>query len=352
MFLSTVRQTPGQEGTIKMEKRKPAQMTPEATTYYKHQYAHVDHVVDALDLMVLQNDHQEPVLECLVQIEGNTTEADLQAHVGQVVPNWSEDRQKVALGGEPEVNSIGEPIQMELGDPKSQTIKYKAVERIQYINMLTSLQTDDSGDLARRVRLIRQAQRAERQKLWQKRKLQIEKDLVEEHDVANQLAMEKEAFDNPLQIRRENGTWGGPLFRRIMPPEFTRRIAEDEKEVDWRIRNRANKEKIDVQQVFLDLERTMMHVNLPTIEGTVYHTGLDSMVLEQDETPGQVNWLMANHVRILNVLQQLKPFGTYSTEEEYQIDMEEQNYLVVTEPGQPQNLNDDYRLHQNHLRIV
>ena len=135
-----------------------------------------------------------------------------------------------------------------------------------------------------------------------------------------------------------------------MPPEFTRRISEAEKEVDWRIRNMANKEKIDVQQVFLDLERTMLHVNLPTIEGTVYHTGLDAMVLEQDETPGQVNWLMANHERILNVFQQLKPHGTYSTEEEYQIDMEEQNYIVATEPGQPQELNDDYKLHQNHLR--
>ena len=67
LFFSTVRQTPGQEGTILKEKRKPNQMTPEASTHFRHHHEHVDHVVDALDILVLQNDHREPVLECLIQ---------------------------------------------------------------------------------------------------------------------------------------------------------------------------------------------------------------------------------------------------------------------------------------------
>ena len=67
MFLSTVRQTPGQEGTIPMKQRKPSQMTPEASTYYRNFHEHTDHVVDALDLIVMQNDPREPILECLIQ---------------------------------------------------------------------------------------------------------------------------------------------------------------------------------------------------------------------------------------------------------------------------------------------
>ena len=274
----------------------------------------------------------------------------MQAHVGQIIPNWSDNRQKVT-NGEPEYNPVGEPVKLETGDPKSHLVKYKAPERIQYLNMLTSLQTEHSNDHSRRVRIIRPSQRARRQELWQKRKQQIQEDLVEEIDVAHQQSIEKEAFDNPLQIQRANGMWGGPMYRLLMPPEFTRRMNDELACADIRVRNKANAERREVQQVFIDLEHTMMHVNLPTIQGTTYHSGLDSMVLEQDETPSRVNWATANHVRIQNVMQQLKPYGEYSLEEEYQIDADEQNYVVVTDPGQQRRRNDHYQLHQNHLRF-
>ena len=217
--------------------------------------------------------------------------------------------------------------------------------------MLTSLQTDDPKDVSRRVRLIRPSQRGARVQLWQKRKAQIQKDLDEDEEVAYQLAIEQEAFDNPLQIQRTNGLWGGPMYKLLMPPEFTRRMEEETSCADIRVRNHANAEKREVQQIFADLENTMMHVHLPTIQGTVYHTGLDPMVLEQDETPGGVNWAMANHTRIQNILAQLNQYGEYTMEEEYQIDAEEQNYIVVTEPGQQRRRNDQFQLHQNHLRF-
>ena len=110
---------------------------------------------------------------------------------------------------------------------KSHTVLYKAPERIQYHNMVANLQTDDPMDTSRRVRLIRPSQRKQRQELWQKRKLQIQNDLPDELDVANQLAIEQEAFDNPIQIQRSNGLWGGPMYRTLMPPEFTRRMNEE-----------------------------------------------------------------------------------------------------------------------------
>lgn len=50
-----------------MQRPKPRNMTPEAATYHKHMYDHVDHVVDALNMLVLQNDPREPVLEFLIQ---------------------------------------------------------------------------------------------------------------------------------------------------------------------------------------------------------------------------------------------------------------------------------------------
>ena len=217
--------------------------------------------------------------------------------------------------------------------------------------MVANLQTDDPMDTSRRVRLIRPSQRKQRQELWQKRKLQIQNDLPDELDVANQLAIEQEAFDNPIQIQRSNGLWGGPMYRTLMPPEFTRRMNEETTDPDIRMRNKANAEKREVQQTFWDLEHTMMHVQLPTIQGTMYHTGLDPMVLEQTEIPGRVNFFMSNHSRLQNVMQQVKPYGEYSTEEEYQIDQEEQNYVVVTDPGQQRRRNENFQLHQNHLRF-
>ena len=75
------------------------------------------------------------------------------------------------------------------------------------------------------------------------------------------------------------------------------------------------------------------------------------MVLEQHEEPGQVNVFMANHLRITRIMQQLKPYGVYSSAEEKQIDLEEQQYLVVTEPGQPRIRTDEYQIQQNHARF-
>ena len=49
-------------------------------------------------------------------------ELDFQAHTGQIVPNWDEKKQKVSFG-EPEYNSVGEPVKLEHGDPKSHTVR-------------------------------------------------------------------------------------------------------------------------------------------------------------------------------------------------------------------------------------
>ena len=75
------------------------------------------------------------------------------------------------------------------------------------------------------------------------------------------------------------------------------------------------------------------------------------MVLEQHEQPGQVNVFMANHNRFMRIIHQLKRYGTYSSAEENQIDIEEQQYLVVTEPGQPCIRTDEYQIQQNHARF-
>ena len=56
-------------------------------------------------------------------MEGNLDELDFQAHTGQIVPNWNEQRQKVSFG-QPEYNSIDEPVKMENGDPKSHTVRF------------------------------------------------------------------------------------------------------------------------------------------------------------------------------------------------------------------------------------
>ena len=78
LYLSTYRYTPGEEGTIPMQSNhRPMDMDYVETQFYEKFYTYLDHQVDNLDLIVLQNDHREPMVEVLVPIEGNTIQADI-----------------------------------------------------------------------------------------------------------------------------------------------------------------------------------------------------------------------------------------------------------------------------------
>ena len=71
LFLGTYRYTPGKDGAICIQNPK----CPNISTAVERQinetfYKQLDHQVDAMDLIVLQNDEREPVLEMLVQLEG------------------------------------------------------------------------------------------------------------------------------------------------------------------------------------------------------------------------------------------------------------------------------------------
>ena len=273
MFLATVRQTPGQDGTHVIKHKPPYAMSKQAAHYFKEYYEAVDHVVDAITLTVLQNDECEPILECQIQLEANKLEMDLQAHAGQIIPHWNTDRHLVKSEHD-KTPYYGPPIQAREGDPKAQTVRYKAAERIQLINVYSSLQTDYECDTSRHVRILKPNKREERTKLWQKRKEHIKKDIDEEHEVAYQKTVETEKFDDPLQSQRSNGKYGGPLYEKLMPERFTRRMNRDKSCADIRVRDRANTEMAEVKKVFTDLENTVFQAHLPTISGTRYHTGL------------------------------------------------------------------------------
>ena len=99
LYLTTYRYSLGEEGTIAMKSRRPTHMNYVETKFYDQFYNYLDHQVDNIDLIVLQNDHREPMLEVLVPIEGNTIQADIQCHIGQIVPNWNENRTRYTPEG-------------------------------------------------------------------------------------------------------------------------------------------------------------------------------------------------------------------------------------------------------------
>ena len=61
---------------------------------------------------------------------------DMQAHAGQVVPNWSDHKNKV-FKGEAEIK-YGQPVKLEPGDPKeqffnNQNIYYTPIISLTYV---------------------------------------------------------------------------------------------------------------------------------------------------------------------------------------------------------------------------
>ena len=108
---------------------------------------------------------------------------------------------------------------------------------------------------------------------------------------------------NPLQTFAQ-GRYQGPRFQSIMAPEYRNAMAAARLNPDFRYRERAEEFEQTVRTTFADLERTMIHVRLPTTPGTRYHTGLSQEVLEQTEKPGLATMHIVNHDRLMKVLTQ------------------------------------------------
>ena len=71
LYLGTFRYTPGKDGAICIQNpRRPNITTAVENKIHETFFKQIDHQVDAMDLIVLQNDDREPVLEVLVQLEG------------------------------------------------------------------------------------------------------------------------------------------------------------------------------------------------------------------------------------------------------------------------------------------
>ena len=71
LFMGTYRYTPGKDGAICIQNpTRPNITTTVEDKIHETFYKQIDHQVDTMDLIVLQNDEREPVLEVLVQLEG------------------------------------------------------------------------------------------------------------------------------------------------------------------------------------------------------------------------------------------------------------------------------------------
>ena len=193
-----------------------------------------------MDLIVLQNDDREPVLEVLVQLEGNTFQADMQCALGQVLPNWYTNRTKYTLDGEtvPKKDRDNRPMRdqpqnAQLGTPKISSNIYSAHERVHWVNVISHTETTEDSKPEVRVRIL-QRNAGQQKSKWETRKEQLLKHLVDNQDVNDQLAVEKATYMNPLQTQRADGTWGSPLYSNLMPTEYKRWIAERKSDLDYR----------------------------------------------------------------------------------------------------------------------
>ena len=71
LFLGTFRYTPGKDGAICIQNpKRPNITTAVEEKIHETFFKQIDHQVDTMSLIVLQNDDREPVLELLVQLEG------------------------------------------------------------------------------------------------------------------------------------------------------------------------------------------------------------------------------------------------------------------------------------------
>ena len=240
LYMATYRYTPGMDGTIVINNPPvPNITTAVEKKYYDSFYKQMDHAVDTMDIIVLQNDEREPILEVLVQMEGNTFPADMQAATGSMQPNWHWNRQRFTENGDPYYRTKegelqrDQPVILSLGLPKTSTPIYAPQERIHFSNVITHTETTDDSVSEINVRIM-QRRAGQQTNIWERRKELIQRHLVDQTEVNFQLGLEKAAFMNPLQTQRADGSYGAPKFSQLMPIEYKRYIAEEKSSVDYR----------------------------------------------------------------------------------------------------------------------
>ena len=320
LFMSTYRYTPGKDGTILMKKQhRPMGMNYTEQHFYEMFYEHLDYAVDAIDLIVLQNDHREPIVEVLVQLEGNTIQAEIQNAIAHYVPNWDTTRTRYTVDGHLYYykDQNGEydrstRIKCKSGLPKVQLPLYGHTDRIHMINVAAQLESTQDNQTEAHLRLLDsdRRQKSQRNRLWRERAEQIKRHVDEDQDVEQQLECEMNTFMDPLQTY-VGGRYQGPRYQTIMAPEYKAAMAAEKSSPDIRVKERALNFEQNVRNTFSNLERTMVHVRLPTTPGTRYHSGLSPDVLEQTEKPGLAKMHAVNHERLMKVLTQERFFRTH-----------------------------------------
>ena len=240
LYLGTYRYTPGMDGTIVIANHEyPELTTAVERNIYEGFYKQQDHSVDTMDLMVLQNDPREPVLEVLVQMEGNTFPAEMSASLGSMLPNWNTSRQKFTEQGEPYYRKengqllTGQPVILGIGTPKASTPIYAAQERTHFLNVISHTETTEDDKTEVKVRIM-QRYAGQQANTWENRKEQIQYHLRDQTVINQQLNLEKSTYMNPLQVRRNDGSYGAPLYSKLMPPEYTSWVTEGKASHDYR----------------------------------------------------------------------------------------------------------------------
>ena len=219
MFHTSFRTRHGRGATFNVEKEVyiPKNDTEEQKDFVDGHYRQCDLMCSDLEVIAIQNDTKLPVNEKLVYLDGDDHLKSRLASLGQVVPNYFQNRKKYNVFCGQDVDNV----ELKDTEPIQQMAKCQEEDRLHMQNVYLSTQVDDvRKEPAKKVRIPIIEKRKERAQLNEERRIRLSKQLAT-WQVSDQLAKEARVFK---QVEGEPK----PKFSSIMPEGWKTRSATDD----------------------------------------------------------------------------------------------------------------------------
>ena len=172
MFHTTVRARNGEGATFNVSNQvyMPPNNTEEQKSFVDGMFRQVDLVCSDLEVIAIQNDPKLPLNSKLVYLEGDDHLKSQLAALGQVLPNYVEDRKKYNIFCQQET----ENTTLELRRTIQQLTRIQEDDRLHMAKLYLSTQVDCTRKQSSlQVRVPRMTERKERSTLVQKRRQRL-----------------------------------------------------------------------------------------------------------------------------------------------------------------------------------
>ena len=174
MFHTTVRTRNGEGATLNVSNQIyiPPNTTDEQKSFVDAMYRQVDLVCSDIEVIAIQNDPKLPLNSKLVYLEGDDHLKSQLAALGQVLPNYIEDRKRYTVFCEEETVNV----RLELNKSIPQLTRVQEDDRLHMAKLFLSTQVDNtSHESCKEVRVPRMADRKKRSTLVLERRKRLSK---------------------------------------------------------------------------------------------------------------------------------------------------------------------------------